>query len=147
MGLYLVPSIVLSIILGVVFCWWLEPPPMLVFPAAPVVPWLYIRYTTPQEGLVTERITSHPKLVSYLVFLACWCGVAVVGGVLLEISGVPMPAASIIGGTALVLWFGILLWRSSQLDRVRRKREEEDAVSSVLKWDEGEAAPKEFNVD
>ena len=140
---YFIPAIALSIILGVAFYWWLEQPRMLLFPAAPVLAWLFIRHTTPREGLVTERITSHPELVSYLVFVACWGGVAVVGGILLEMWGVPMPAAAIIGGTGLVLWFGILVWRSGQLDRVRRERDEEDALDSVLKWDEGEAPEKE----
>ena len=96
---------------------------------------------------MAERITARPEMVGYLIFMAWWLGVAVVGIVLFEMWGLPMPAAAIIGGIALILWFGVLLWRSCQLDRVRRKRDEENAIVSIRKWDDGEAAAKEFHVD
>ncbi len=144
---YFLPINVVSLILAPVVAWRLEQPRLLAFPILPAVLWLCMRGMTPREGLVAERITSRPEVVGYLVFMAWWLGVAVAGVVLFRIWSPLMPAAAIIGGTALVLWYAVLFWRCYQLDRVRRKRDETNAVVSIRRWNEGEAAGKEFNVD
>jgi hypothetical protein len=144
---YFVPAVVLFAVLGVVQYWYLEQPRMLAQPVAVVGLWLLVRFMTPREGLVAERITSRPETVGYLIFMAWWLAAVVIGIVLFEIWSPPMPAAAIIGGTALILWYAILFWRCYQFDRVRRKRDEEVAIASIRKWDEGEAAGGNFSVE
>jgi hypothetical protein len=144
---YFAPLVVLFAVLGVVLYWFLEMPEMLALPVMVVVFWLTIRFATPRSGFVAERITSRPEVVGHLVFMACWLGVAVAGRVLFGIWSPPTPAAAIIGVTALVLWFAVLFWRCSQVDRVRRKRDEEDAAASIRRWSDEEAAGVNFSVE
>ena len=72
---YFVPSIVLSIILGVVFCWWLEQPQMLVFPAAAgrAVALYSIHDTTGRARYRTDYITSKTGQLSRLLGVLVWC--------------------------------------------------------------------------
>jgi hypothetical protein len=144
---YFAPLVVLFTVIGVVLYWCLEMPEMLALPVMVVVFWLTIRFATPRSGIVAERITSRPEVVGHLVFMACWLGVAVAGRVLFGIWSPPMPAAAIIGATALVLWFAVLVWRCFQVDRVRRKRDETNAAASIRRWNEEEAAGVNVSVE
>lgn len=144
---YFAPAFVLFAVLGVVEYWYLEQPRMLAQPVVVIGLWLLTRFMTPREGLVAERITARPETVGYLVFLACWLGVAVAGVVLFGIWSPPTPAAAIIGVTALVLWFAVLFWRCFQVDRVRRKRDETNAAASIRRWSEEEAAGVNVSVE
>lgn len=144
---YFIPLIVLCAVLGIVLSWQFQQPQAIVFPVLPAVLWLCIRGMTPRNGFVAERVTSRPEVVGYLVFLACWLGVAIAGVVLFGMWSPPSPAAAIIGISALALWYAVLFWRSYQLDRVRRKRDETNAVASIRRWSEEEAAGKKVSVD
>jgi hypothetical protein len=137
---YFVPIILLCAAFGVVTCWMFQQPRMLVAPLMPALLWLVLRAMTPRQGLVVKRISAEPGLSGFLLFELCWLGVAVAGLAIFRIWKPAMLVAAITGGSALVLWFGVLLWRAHQVDRQRRERDEANAAVAVRQWEEGEEA-------
>jgi len=137
---YFIPVILLSAVFGVITSWKFQQPRLLAAPLAPALLWLVLRAMTPRQGLVTKRITAEPGMMGFLVFEACWLGIALAGFAVFRIWRLPMPLALTPGTIAVVLWFGVLLWRAHQFDRLRRKRDEVNASIATRRWDDGENA-------
>ena len=133
---YFVPFTVLAAIFGIVTFWKFQQPRLLAAPLLPASLWILLRFLTPKRGLVAKRISAEPDLKRLLVFELWWLGVAIVGFVVFRLLKLPMPLGAVVATIAVIVWFGGLLWKVRQLDRVRQGRDREAADIAVQRWND-----------
>ena len=123
---WLLPA-TLVVLLGSVVAWGItREVPFLIPPLMPLALWIYLRVTTPAEGMIVRRLshTFEPEARHFLVFLILWGIVAVVAVFLIDAwrpnqdaPTVPMIVASVIWVTVLMVEAGLQDWRKAQRDR------------------------------
>jgi hypothetical protein len=131
---YFVPTILLSVVIGLVLGWKLQQRRPLVAPLVPLVLWLILRYSTPTKGMVSKRISAEPEVKRFLLFELWWLAIGIVGLVLFTVVKLPSPHALVLGSIACFLWFGGLLWRAHQVDRERNQRDLDHVDEATRRW-------------
>lgn len=135
---FLLPLVAFTAVYGVVACWKLQQPRMLIAPLPAVMLWLILRFSTPKQGIVSERISSQPEQKRFLIFVVWWLGVLIVGLVVFKLVNLPMPHSVVLGTIATVFFLGGLVWQARRCDRERQKRDREAAKVATQQWDDGE---------
>ena len=146
---YFIPPILLLAVFGVVMFWKTQRLGVLASPLLLVPLWLYLRCVTPKRGLIAKRIGSDSDETWFVVFLLLSSGVFIVGSAAFKQLNLPQPQEGIVAAVALVLYFAVLAWQVSRMDRAKRqrylKRNQESINKAVQQWDDGERTSGKAN--
>jgi hypothetical protein len=134
---YFVPAIVVFAGLGVLLYLLLDQPRLLAAPLAPAAFWLLMRFTTPKQGLVSERIRREELggFVSLLILcLGSYLGSAAAIAVC-RLAGLPAwlgPTLAILVLLGCLIAVVIAVFR---MDQRRKQREQKEIPAAVQEWD------------
>ena len=125
---FLIVTLVL-IVCGIVCAWSFQKPLFLTFPLISLVFWPMMRFSTPPEGMRTQKLP--PQMKWGLLFLSLWIAIAM--ATIVPLSKTHMGLA--IGLT--VVWFAILLLYGHWMDRRRKATQDQDPTPppTVDEWE------------
>ncbi len=129
-----IPLIIVSIIGGILTAWYFLNPGLLLAPVLPIGFWLFLRYSTPKQGLVDHRISADKDNYQWLIFNGCWLGLALIGLVISKAIEIPEPQSTITGICLACLWITVLFIRAWKIDRVVHLKNLKKAKAAVQKW-------------
>jgi hypothetical protein len=126
---YLLPSLVVAALGGIVAWKILGQAAFLAAPFFPLAAWALMRATTPAEGRIAKKLSSIIKSDTdrFLPFLLVWFFVAVAGVIahgVFRPGQTDLDVFTIAGGA---VWFAVLLFEAGRTDRRQRRRDREAA--------------------
>lgn len=136
---YFIPATLLFAVLGVVASLTLQMHRMLIAPVPMLLLWALLHFSTPRKGLAASRIDAEPESGRFLLFLLVWAGGGFTGLLTLIFLDPKFPAKTvwlIIGGT---IWFGLLITRAVQLDRLRQRNDRTRIPDALKEWSEADS--------
>lgn len=133
----LLPWILLFTVGGVLAAWKFNLPRLLSAPLLPMILWLSMRYSTPNQGMVSQKISADKESRSYLIFLG---GMLVAYLILLNglkfIANPPVSESTTMF-CLTVIWFAVVLWKSHRIGKKLHKKQLEASKTSVKEWEAG----------
>lgn len=120
---YFIPATLLFAILGVAASLTLQMHRMLIAPLPMLLLWALLHFSTPRKGLAASRIDAKPESGRFLLFLLAWAGVAFALMLTLIFLDPKFPAKTVWLGIGGTIWFGVLILRAVQLDRLRQRND------------------------
>ncbi|QEG17946.1 hypothetical protein GmarT_38300 [Gimesia maris] len=133
----LLPWILLFSVGGVLATLKFNQPHLLSAPLSPTALWLFLRFSTPKEGMVSKVINANKELRSFLFFtggmlltyLTILVGLKFIDSPLLD-NNIFMACLTLIGMAAM-------LWKCHRLDKNQYKKQLEASKASVEEWEAG----------
>ncbi len=131
----LIPWILLFTVGGILAAWKFNLPHLLSAPLLPMILWLSMRYSTPKQGMVSQKLSADKESRSYLIFLG---GMLVAYLILLNglkfIANPPVSESTIMF-CLTVNWFAVVLWKSHRIGKKLHKKQLEASKTSVKEWE------------
>lgn len=131
---YLLPSTVGLAIVGSVAAWQVGQPLVLAHCIPILGLWLFLRYMTPKDGMVSHSISGTPGLSGYVLFTLAWGVVGIVGIFAFNAVKVAIPHHIVIGTVLLLSWYAVMMGRAYLEGRHRHRRELANCPNSESEW-------------
>jgi hypothetical protein len=121
---YFLPAVAVAAVIGAVEWWRLGEPRRLTAPLMFVLMWVFIRWSWPREGSLTERLTATPGMIPLLKWLAAWGLAGCTGLVALDALGVMPPEgrpwslrSGLVVAGSMIAWLAVLCVVGSRIER------------------------------
>ncbi len=133
----LLPWILLFTVGGVLAAWKFNLPRLLSAPLLPIIIWLSMRYSTPQQGMVSQKISTDKELSSFLIFSGVLLLVYLTILVVLKWIDIPLINNTMFMACLTLGWMAVVFWKCYQHDKIRHKKQLEASKVSVKEWEAG----------
>lgn len=133
----LLPWIPLFTVGGVLAAWKFNQTHLLIAPLLPILIWLSMRYSTPQQGMVSRKISADKETSSLLTFLGGMLAAYMIILVGLKLIDNPRLDHSITILCLTLIWMAAVLCKCHRLDKTRHKKQREQSKRSLEEWEAG----------
>ncbi|HCO21634.1 MAG: hypothetical protein CME31_27860 [Gimesia sp.] len=133
----LLPWILLFTVGGVLAAWKFNLPRLLSAPLTPTALWLFLRFSTPKQGMVSQKLSADKETSSFLIFSGGMVLVfltILVGHKFIEL---PFLDNDMFMICLTLIWMPVVFWNCYRHDKIRHKKQLEASKTSVKEWEAG----------
>ena len=133
----LLPWILLFTVGGVLAAWKFNLPCLLSAPLTPTALWLFLRFSTPKQGMVSQKLSADKETSSFLIFSGGMVLVFLTILVGLKFIELPFLDNDMFMICLTLIWMPVVFWNCYQHDKIRHKKQLEASKTSVKEWEAG----------
>ncbi|MCA9020042.1 MAG: hypothetical protein KDA74_07875, partial [Planctomycetaceae bacterium] len=133
----LIPWILLFTVGGILAAWKFNLPHLLSAPLLPMILWLSMRYSTPKQGMVSQKLSADKETSSFLIFSGGMLIVYLTILVGLKFIELPFLDNDMFMICLTLIWMPVVFWNCLRHDKIRHKKQLEASKASVEEWEAG----------